>query len=333
MEAVTVRAPVRACDVGGWTDTWFAGSGRVCSLAVEPGVTVTADVIEGGSIEVVLPDLQARFDLDDPPPRHLLVAEAVREAAPLPGTGMRITVTAAVPPATSLGTSASVCVGVIAAIDACTRGAVRPPAELAAAAHRVEAVRLGRQSGVQDQVAAAHGGANDIEVDFPRAAVSPLAVEPAVRTALDEGLLHVAYGGPHDSSSVHEEVIVELEREGARSTRLELLRALAAAARGALLAGDLHAYGEVLTAATEAQRALHAGLVSADADALIAAAGAAGALGWKVNGAGGAGGSMSVLCPSARVRERLADVARALGHLPLELRLAARGAHVATDDP
>ena len=33
-------APVRIADCGGWTDTWFAKVGLVCSIAVEPGIRV-----------------------------------------------------------------------------------------------------------------------------------------------------------------------------------------------------------------------------------------------------------------------------------------------------
>ena len=36
---VTATAPVRVCDLGGWTDTWFAGHGLVVNVAVAPGVT------------------------------------------------------------------------------------------------------------------------------------------------------------------------------------------------------------------------------------------------------------------------------------------------------
>src|SRR5207237_9326036 len=39
---VVATAPVRVCDIGGWTDTWFARHGHVCSIAVRPGVTVRA---------------------------------------------------------------------------------------------------------------------------------------------------------------------------------------------------------------------------------------------------------------------------------------------------
>lgn len=322
-----MAVPVRACDVGGWTDTWFAGTGRVCSLALGPGVTVRAEPTGDGRVEVHLPDLGDRFHLDDVPDRHRLVAESVHEADPADGLGVRLTVSAAVPPATSLGTSGAVCVGVIAAVDALVRGEIRPPGALAEAAHRVEVQRLGRQSGVQDQFAAAHGGANVVDVDYPSATVTPVVLDPAVREALDDRLLHVAYGGPHDSSAVHEQVIAELEREGTGARRLERLRELAGEAASALAAGDLARWGAALTAATETQRSLHAALVSGGAQALIELARSAGALGWKVNGAGGAGGSLSVLCADGDQRRRLAEAVRPLGQ-PLELRIADRGAHV-----
>src|ERR1700722_18150924 len=37
---VDAAAPVRICDNGGWTDTWFAEYGNVLSIAVQPSVRV-----------------------------------------------------------------------------------------------------------------------------------------------------------------------------------------------------------------------------------------------------------------------------------------------------
>ena len=37
---VNATAPVRICDIGGWTDTWFAEHGDVVNLAVAPYVRV-----------------------------------------------------------------------------------------------------------------------------------------------------------------------------------------------------------------------------------------------------------------------------------------------------
>lgn len=329
-DGVTVAVPVRACDVGGWTDTWFAAAGRVCSLALEPGVVVRAEVT-GAGIHFDLPDAGEHFPAGEAPDRHRLLVEAVAEAAPPPDLGVRLTISAAVPPGTSLGTSASVCVGIVAAVDALTRGRPRPPTELAVAALRVEVDRLGRQSGVQDQLAAAHGGINRIDVEHPSATVTPLPVDSAVRSALDEQLLHVAYGGPHDSSAVHEQVIATLESAGGQAEPLRYLADLAGTAADSLTAGDLVTWGRVLTEATDTQRALHPALLSADAEELIALASAAGALGWKVNGAAGASGSLSVLCPDVDVRRRVVADARRLGHQPLDLRLTGRGAHVVAE--
>jgi D-glycero-alpha-D-manno-heptose-7-phosphate kinase len=61
-------------------------------------------------------------------------------------------------------------------------------------------------------------------------------------------------------------------------------------------AGDFAALGRAMVQNTEAQRDLHPDLVSPDAQRVIEIARAHGALGWKVNGAGGEGGSLTILC-------------------------------------
>ena len=44
-ESYTINAvaPIRIADIGGWTDTWFAGHGVVCNIAVSPCVDVRGD--------------------------------------------------------------------------------------------------------------------------------------------------------------------------------------------------------------------------------------------------------------------------------------------------
>ncbi len=321
--------PVRACDVGGWTDTWFAGHGRVCSLAVGPGVSVRA-VAEGGRSRLWfdLVDYGVEFSLGAEPLEHRLLGEAAREAGDLGGLDVTLRIEAAVPPGCALGTSAAVAVGVVAALDA-VRDQQRPPDGLAAAAHRAEAGRLGRESGVQDQVASAHGGANLIEVaQYPLPSVHPISLPDETRRSLDDRLLHVAYGEPHDSSAVHEEVIAGLTADGPAASVLETLRALAADAASCLRRGDLERYGTVLTAATDAQRTLHPALLSGDAATLIDLATEHRAAGWKLNGAGGQGGSLSILCGDPADRPALLEAARQLGHRPLSLRLALGGPRV-----
>lgn len=328
---VRVDVPVRVCDVGGWTDTWFAGHGRVCSLAVEPGITVEAQVGTGsatGPVSITLVDFDLTFTVGAEPAEHRLLAEAVRESGATDGADVALTVRSAVPPASSLGTSGAVCVGVVAALDG-LRGELRPPASLASAAHRAEAGRLGRESGVQDQVAAAFGGANLLAIGpYPEVEVHRLALPRAATEALQARLVHVAYGEPHDSSAVHGEVIAALTDEGPSAPRLERLRQVADDAAAALATADLDGYGRALTAATDAQAALHPSLVSPEAHDIIALARSCGASGWKVNGAGGAGGSLSILSAEGR-REELLERLHGAGLAPLDLRLAPAGARLA----
>jgi D-glycero-alpha-D-manno-heptose-7-phosphate kinase len=282
-------APVRVCDAGGWTDTWFAGTGVVCNLAVRPGVRVEVTPADG---------------IDVP---NDLVRAAVEEAR---ATDVRVRVTSGVPAGSSLGTSAAVAVAVLAALGV-------PRRELASRAHRVETERLGLQSGVQDQAAAAHGGASWIQVEYPSAVRAAIAVPAAAWRDLDQRLLTV-FLGEHRSSAVHERVIADLTTD---PSALEDLRTAAHAAAVALSAGDLTAYGRALMTNTDAQRALHAGLVSPEAEAVIDAARRAGALGWKVNGAGGDGGSVTIVCGDERPEVPVGEV--------LALRLARQGVRVA----
>ena len=301
----------------------------MCSLAVGPAVSVEVHATPGaGTVTVAVRDYDTEFAVGAEPPEHRLLAEAVREAGPVEDRDVRVEVTSVIPPATSVGTSASVCVGVIAALDA-VAGRDRPRDDLAAAAHRAEAGRLGRQSGVQDQVAAAHGGINLIDIDpYPRATARALDVDDAVWRALDDRLIHVGYGAPHDSSAVHDEVIRTLTGRGASSPALDVLRGLASRAATALAAGDLDDYGRVLVAATDAQAGLHPALLSREAADIVALARDHDAAGWKLNGAGGAGGSISVLCRRASDRPALVDQLRRAGHDPLGLLLARRGVQV-----
>ena len=297
-QAITATAPVRTCDCGGWTDTWFARHGAVFNVAVNPGVRVALramDAPPGAPAPVVLRaenygDRYAFLPGTRPWVRHALLEAAIESVGVPHGMALDVSVRSAVPPGAATGTSAAVCVAIIGALRALW-GRSADPDEVAKAAHAVEVDRLGQQSGLQDQLAAAHGGISYIRIsDYPAATRHAVAASGGVRSALERQLLLVYLGRTHDSSAIHEEVIGSLDRQGSgRRAALDDLRAAAAAARDAVEAGDLAALGEAMRANTEAQRRLHPSLVGADAQRVIEAVAARGALGWKVNGAGGEG--------------------------------------------
>ena len=333
MPSVVATAPTRICDCGGWTDTWFAGYGAVLHIAIMPGVRVRVDSAASAApqppVTVHLENYgeSYAFTPDRLPGRHPLIEAAVA-MCPVPGMSLDVTVSSDMPPGASTGTSASLAVALLAALTH-VRGESHAPADLARLAHRVETERLGLQSGIQDQIAASYGGINFVEMpSYPDALVTPLEIRQQTRTALEDRLVLVYLGRAHRSSDVHEDVIRSL-REGTTHA-LDMLRHAAVLARDALARGDLEAFGAALAANTDGQRQLHPSLVGCDAGRLVEVASSVGALGWKVNGAGGEGGSIAVLLgdsPDAarrRLLDRLGDVSPHARLIPM--RLAPSGA-------
>jgi D-glycero-alpha-D-manno-heptose-7-phosphate kinase len=297
---VTAVAPIRVCDMGGWTDTWISRRGKVFNIAVTPGVEVRVRTLEAGSIPhrivLELANFGDRygFELGQAPGRHPLLEAVIDHIGVPEGLALEIRVASEVPAGSSTGTSAAVAVALIGALDALARP--RSPLQVAQAAHRVEVERLGLQSGVQDQLCAAFGGVNFIEIDpYPEATRTGLQVPEPARQELERRLVLLYLGQAHHSSEIHERVIARLVREGEDSPALGELRACAVMARDAVLVGDLEGLGRAMSRNTDAQRRLHPELVSAQAQAVIDIAASHGASGWKVNGAGGEGGSLSLL--------------------------------------
>ena len=321
---LVARAPLRANDIGGWTDTWFARGGRVLNLAIAPGVEVRLAVLEregraAGRVLVRGDGMEKAFEFspEDPGPAsgpHALVRHAFA-AVPIPAEArIEVELSSPVPPGFGTGTSASVCVALLGALDRLTGGG-RTPDEIAALAHRVETERLGRQSGVQDQIAAARGGASFIRMTrYPSADVETLPLGNGTREALDARLLVVGLGKGRDSSALHERVISALEGGIGRAPILDRMSRLAEDARCRLLEGDLESYGGLMIENNECQRALAGELVPQEADAVIRLARTRGASGWKVNGAGGRGGSLTVLAgPESGAAAGLAEALRRAG--------------------
>ena len=214
------------------------------------------------------------------------------------------------------------------------------PAEVAAAAHAVEVERLAQQSGIQDQLCAAFGGVNFIEMpEYPRGVVTPVGMSEPARDELERRLVLVYMGSSHRSTDVHRSVIERLTREGPAADVLDRLRAAAADARAAAAAGDCTALGRAMQVNTEAQAALHPSLVSDDARRVIEIARAHDAAGWKVNGAGGDGGSLTLLAgASAGSRHAIAAAIDRAGRgwRVIPTRLSPRGLRVwasPDDDP
>jgi D-glycero-alpha-D-manno-heptose-7-phosphate kinase len=311
LRVINSVAPIRICDNGGWTDTWFAGYGRVFNIGVYPYAEVQIEVFpfrnQEDRVVIHAENFGERYVMGRERPAwgpHPLL-EAAIEFMDLPGNlAFEVTIFSEAPSGASTGTSAAVSVALIGALDRLTPGRLTPH-EVAIVAHRVETEKLKQQSGIQDQLCSAYGGINYIEMfNYPHASVSPISVPNPIWWELERRLALVYLGHSHSSSQIHEMVIRELEDAGPDNPKLEALRQSAPRSRDALYVGDFTALGRAMIDNTEAQGRLHPKLVSADAGKVIAIAKAHGALGWKVNGAGGEGGSLTLLCASRSHEKR-----------------------------
>jgi D-glycero-alpha-D-manno-heptose-7-phosphate kinase len=300
---IEASAPVRICDNGGWTDTWFGGPGRVLNVAVIPGVEVSITRIAGpGPVVLDVETFGDRYVIVPGAPRvarHPLLEAAIDALPPPAELAVEIRVRSGVPAGCGAGTSAAVAVALLGGL-AVARSEEVAPGDVAYAAHRLEVDILGAESGIQDQLSAAFGGINYIEIErYPEASIRTL---PAWEE-LSPRLTLVFLGRAHDSSGVHRQVIEDVGRRG--SEVFSRLRDAAVAARDAVLARDLDAFGQAMIANTEAQGSLHDALIGVDARRVIEIAAAHGAIGWKVNGAGGDGGSLTILSADEHAKTAL----------------------------
>ena len=310
---IKCTAPIRICDLGGWTDTWFAGTGKVLNLAVFPSVEVTVATREKKArepqITIYAENYHDVFSIDTNSSqwtKHPLI-EAGFKLFQLPEKlHLDVTIFSEAPAGAATGTSAAVSVAILGALDLLGSRSLTSY-EIAGKAHYIESEMLGLQSGIQDQLCAAYGGINYIEMSrYPEASVSPVHLPDEMTWELESRLLLIYLGKPHSSSAVHETVIKRLEESPKFRRYLEPLRQAAVDGKQALLRGDLRAFGQAMTANTSAQRKLHPELIGKRALEVIDVARSFGVAGYKVNGAGGAGGSVTLLLkPGSRDKHRL----------------------------
>ena len=304
-------APIRICDNGGWTDTWFAEYGTIFNIAVYPYAEVQLRVYErnGRQERITINaenygDRYVRGGIQSPYDKHPLIEAAIDYMGVPEEISIEVSIYSEAPGGASTGTSAAVSVALIGALDCLTEGR-KTPHEVAMAAQKIETERLKQQCGIQDQIASAYGGINYIEMyQYPYATVSPIMVPNAIWWELESRLALVFVGQSHSSSKTHEMVIRRLEQEGPAATELKSLRLTGVRSKNALYAGDFAALGRAMIDNTEGQRELHSALIGPGHQAIIDIAKRYGAIGWKVNGAGGDGGSVTLLCGPDRIEKR-----------------------------
>lgn len=295
MQTIRARAPVRFCDLGGWTDTRIVPSGAVLNFAATlyTHVTLQVGAFAGITIESYDTDEQAHIR-DIRQVEYDSVLDLFKAAIKRSGIkrGVRILVRSDAPPGSGLGSSAALGVATVAALARYLQWNLLPY-EVARESQALETEELGLECGVQDQLASAYGGVNFMEVNYPHARVFPMPLDSATLCELEDRFVLVYTGRSHFSSAMHQKVIAEYEA-GRNRHVFDRLAECAVRGKEALLSGDLDAFAEAMNDNWEAQKALHPDITTPEIEALHEAVRAAGAIGFKANGAGG-GGTVTVL--------------------------------------
>lgn len=320
MKEWRARAPVRFCDLGGWTDTRIVPHGTVLNFAARLYTYVTLEVKEGGggvTLESLDTDERCSFQdirqVEYNGVLDLLKAAVARSGIETHRSGLYATrravsvqVRSDAPPASGLGSSAALGVAAIGALAA-YHGRHLLPHELARESQLLEVQDLKLECGVQDQFAAAYGGVSFMEVEYPSARVFSLPLNPSTRCELEDRFVLVYTGKSHFSSAMHQKVISEADRH---KSEFEQLAKAAIAGKEALLSDDLEAFATAMNSNWEAQKNLHPDITTPEIEALHHAAFQVGALGFKANGAGG-GGTVTILVKrnhNPRVRRAVEDL-------------------------
>jgi len=308
---INAVAPTRICDVGGWTDTHFARYGAVFNIAIYPYVEVQIHASRhekaAGKVTISVENYGTSYTLDPNNivfDKHPLIEAAIKRMSIPKETALRINIYSSAPPGASMGTSAAVSVALIGALNALAEGTLAPH-EAAVLAHSIETKDLKLECGVQDQIASAYGGISLIDItDFPHTKRTAVEIPDATWWELENRLVLTYIGKPHNSSETHKMVIAGMGDSAYKDKRLEELRKLAHQARDTLMKGDFVALGKVFNRNTETQRALHKNLVCDKFEEIISIAESFNALGCKVNGAGGDGGSIAILTDGDMSKKR-----------------------------
>jgi D-glycero-alpha-D-manno-heptose-7-phosphate kinase len=312
LQIIRARAPVRFCDLGGWTDTRIVPRGAVLNFAASlyTHITLQVGAFSGVTIESFDTDQQAHIS-DFRRLEYDSVLDLFKAALKRTGIrrGVRLLARSDAPPGSGLGSSAALGVATIGALAALLERRLLPY-QVARESHALEVEELQLECGVQDQLASAHGGVCYMEVQYPEARVDAVPLATGTLCELEERFILVYTGQSHFSSEMHQKVIANYQA-GQNTQVFERLAECARRGKEALLTADLDAFADVMNDNWSAQKELHPDITTPRIEALHAAALEAGAIGFKANGAGG-GGSVTILARRNRDHQ-VRQAARELG--------------------
>ena len=218
-------------------------------------------------------------------------------------TGVDLNSIADIPSGTGLGSSSSFTVGLLNAVRAYL-GKATSGERLGELACDVEINRVGSPIGKQDQYAAACGGLNFITFYGDETVnVEKIIMQP------DDNLLMVFVGGEHSANDILKNQQAAISDQKKFDAQKQMVK-LAYNLRASLEQNNLDDFGRILHEGWLLKKSLTSGISNGIVDEMYNKGIAAGALGGKLLGAGGAG-FILFYCPKDRqesFREQMGDI-------------------------
>lgn len=326
--AVEATAPTRIDLAGGTLDIWplylFHPGAVTVNCAIDRRAWCRVETgVEGVHIESkdTLRKAQGRDVSEVLGAGELTLVAYILRALDIE-TGVKVVTQSRVPSGSGLGGSSALCVAVAAALCAAFDRKIDPDG-LWPVVRDAEAQAIGVPTGVQDYLAAIHGGVLAIHLDPGALRVEKLATDPA---RVEESLMLVDSGVSHFSGLNNWEVFKgQIDGQENTQTCLGEIVAAAKGAREALLSGRYADVATFMGAEMRARIRLAPGVSSPEIDRIAQAAASAGGAA-KVCGAGG-GGMVSVWSPPDR-RPAVVTALAAAGFKPVAFRLDLRGLEI-----
>jgi len=334
-----VRSPVRISFGGGGTDLpgyYEEFGGAVLSAAINKHFYTILKKRNDGRIQVISSDLRVTESWRDISRMDVKQSELAIPLAALKELGCDISVdlflASEIVAGTGLGSSASVCVGVLKTL-ATYLDLSFSKYELAEQAYHIARNVLGKPVGKQDEYAAAFGGLNYISFHRDGSThVQPIRLRPDILREFQSSLMLFFTGAAHNSWSLLQAQEKNTKKgAGATLDSLHEIRALADRMRDALEEGDFRSFGSMMHEGWQAKKRISSQISTSVIDQAYEAALASGALGGKITGAGG-GGFLLLFCKEEfqdKVRHALGE----LGIREMAFEIDFDGAHVAVSDP
>ena len=216
-------------------------------------------------------------------------------------SGLDISSMADVPAGTGLGSSSAFTVALLNVLHAYKHEAVSAE-YLASTACDIEINRLGDPIGKQDQYAAAYGGLNFIRFNYDGSVnVEKVVMDPIVKAQLERNLILLYTGTKHSAGAILQEQGKEMQRLDKQQVMHKMVD-MAYELKDVLEHNRIDDFGHILNEGWLLKRSLADSISNPLIDRIYDAGMAAGALGGKLLGAGGAG-FVLFYCPEERQSE------------------------------